>query len=433
MNICNFRITIISIVFFLHGCTSAVVEPSVKKVNDNIYHGKHDLFAKLVKINGKYVFKNLTSEYKSKSEPWVRLNDLKPMFVTETEKDCYLGIGLATLGAKKDVEMCGSNDQKLFRVESGDSSQKIANGIMLIVTVGTTGTGRLTNIKFDRNQYEKAVSDALDNTIIDRKELIREHDDLWGEWEYTKRMYAEYKKNNINPYIKVKDKSGLYNKKEVDFSNFVAIQDRELTTPDNIFLLDNITSNTLVNVKKIKEELKGIWGKEQKSYLVTCKSGVKDGFNFKINCPIEIEKNKAKFLVDVTVLSKNIKRLIPNDFVGRDKNLEVQIFNGHIIVRNLTSTFLTLDSLSIYYIDKISTKTLLNLELPPQSEKDISISDFTYRLPNMSRTHYTSNDARKEIIKYGFAAKYTSSNKSIEKTLHKTKEYTGTELAAFLF
>lgn len=429
---CNFRLIIILIVFFLHGCTTATTKPSPEIINDNTYYGKRPLFAQLVSIKGKYIFQNLTSKYKSKNEPWVRLNDLKPMFTTQPEVECYLGIGIATLGAKKDGEICTTNSHSLFRVERASSPQKIANGIMLAVTLGLTGTGRATNIIFDRYQYERAIAAALVNAKLSRKELLRLHDDLWAEWESEKKSYIAYKNNNINPRIKVIDKSGLYKNNNVGFSKIVTVQEHTLTSPDHKFLLDNVTSDTPDTVMNIKEKLKTTWKNEKESYLVTCTSGEKNGFNYLINCPKKINKNNTAFPVNVTVLSKNIKRLIPHDFVGRDKILEVKILNGEIIARNLTNTYISLNSFSIYYIDKISTKTFLNLELPPYSEKNISLNNFTYKLPSMSRTKYTSNKARKEIIKYGFAAKYTSSDKNIENTLHKTKEYTGIQVYSLL-
>ena len=427
-----FKITFILLSMAVFVSCASPPKNSVERKNV----GKHYLYAKLVENEGNYTFADLSSSVNSNKEPWVRLNDMSPMFGIGVEKGCYLGIGLFSV-TSSDKKACKSNVKKLFRTESMSGTGKFANGLFLVASFGTSGTGRLTNIVFDRESFDHAVDQALTNTKINVGDLFRTYDNLWVEWNKHKTLHQENKKKNLQAQVSIVDDSGFYKNELIDFSKLINFTPPSFTDPSTAIQAMIVNSNSPSWIKQVAhEKLYPQWEKEVSEFHVTCKHSSEKSFNFTIQCPTLISKSITetgikKYSVKVVIHSRNFERIIPTEFKGEDQYLSASITSGSVIVKNLSNNFINLNSFSVYYKDKVATLSSLKADLPPLSEYRISLRKFLNQLPNISRKKYSSKMAAKEKIDFGFATKYKIIDLNKEKTLFKKDVFSGIHLAKY--
>jgi hypothetical protein len=133
----------------------------------------------------------------------------------------------------------------------------------------------------------------------------------------------------------------------------------------------------------------------------------------------------GKHTVNYSIISKPSVSLMVNE-IYIDKNIKVNIENDSINITNLTSSYLKLESFSLYVNKDISTKTI-DYELPPVSNKIIlNLQDFN----NTSKLNLfnVTKKVLKQKVNFGIAVKYTVVDRNKQHSLYKVKPYRASQL-----
>lgn len=403
--------------FLINGCAST------NQKNQSIYptyHGKQPVFAVLDKSkSGKFIISSVLSSRYGQGNI-VRLNDLRPMWRTKTERDCFMGTGIT--GQDRAKVNCKTYAPEKFRIDSMDVAQVLGKGLLTIASYGMHGTARRTNIVFDESAYIAAIQEALKNSSINRLKIINTVDSIK---KIQDEKLARYNKlvSTLSITPKINDMSGLYTEGSDYFNQYIHIKRIKNALS---FKIDSHDVNKIHDI--LTEKTNTDFDEQLVTLSLDCSEYDKT-YNFKIDCSDDINLNDGTINVKpvVTVLSKNIDKLLPKYFYGKDDNLKVSILGSNVTIQNQSNDFISVQSASIYYKNKINTRAVA-LELPPKSNYNLSLNEFLYNLPPAKRAKYTMNSAKAEHVDFGIALKYEITNRNKSKTLFEHKEFLGKDL-----
>ncbi len=378
------------------------------------------IYARLVATPAGYRFDTLSIRHHSDREPWIRLNNLSPAFNTALEKDCELGTTI--VGELHVKPTCKTLNPALFRVDRMTGGQQVEKAITTVWTAGTMGTSRTTTVGVDAQAYRHAVGEAVSALGMDRAEVVRAFTALNAERTSIEQSNAGLRAR-ARPRVEVIDASGFYTAGSVDFSGDVEVKAPHLEDIADIPLGGKLSRGDLEAA--FDSGARRAWTSNHQLFTLTCAAGMKQSFNFTMECPATANADElvAGIPVTVHVLSKVVTHLIPRAFVARDKVLTISLDGNGIQLVNDSNDFVTVTSVTVYYSGKTYTIEAPH-PLPPHSklERPLDLYEFRRHLPGADRPTLTYADAAQSAINFGLAARYTRNSNTA--TVYREEQYT---------
>jgi hypothetical protein len=437
-------------VALLSACASK--EPVVRPVqHENIYVGKDPLYAAVVRRgDGQWTFSKVTS---SNTEPengyLVRLNDLSPAFDirrAECEPRPY-----------RENDRC--NPLNPFRErDMGVVGKIVDTGISAGTGGKLSGMSRSYSTEFDHLAFNAAVDQALLLTGLDDNRLaVMNGLATFGEKAAAQdaeieslkaqmlRQYELDKEENIKIDARI---SGLieYYSDDLDPSQFVDVRTDGASTvltaaetPEPAILpCDASACIGQVNAAIAKldqrhearlEALRSELRRQTEAYVVDCSAAGHSGYHFVLHCPDRLARNQDGLIllpVEVEILSRDFEYLFP-EFSEENQELSASVFQGRLIVKNRTGEFVDVQSVSIYYNSKISTRSDLGsrLDLAPFQYTDVPVAELVSpTIAIESRyTNMTPDKASRTDFSFGLAIKYSLRNRDAVATLYGMSDF----------
>lgn len=409
-----------SFILLLVGCMSNGKKETItsKKMKiDNTIYGL------LQKNDNGYEFIKFSTKPKDHTLAWVNIKSGRPNWNTA---DARCGIGLIK-DRNRNVTSCESvESDSLFMESDFDETDAGIRVLGAVFTMGLTLTGASYDVKFNYPKMRTAYNQALSK--INEEELYRLDKQLSTlnlEYNKWKSSYNSAIKNKSGVDIKIKDYSGLYDD-SLTFNNNISYQSNSLT---EIPVIEE-NSLTIANdfAKTQLYTLVESWKSQTSTVSISCKENKNQGFNYKINCPnsMNIKNNRVNGKVTVNINSKDLHRVFINEYTSNDKIITQTLNGGLINIINNSNSFISIDSISIYYNDSISSKKNLSIELSPESKltkiNQLSINDFYINWEELTFRNVDKNMALKKQLEFGFAIKYRVVNTNKEHTLYTKKK-----------
>jgi len=194
-------------------------------------------------------------------------------------------------------------------------------------------------------------------------------------------------------------------------------------------LMANVDSSYRQDKNRLNDELSAYTeqlGKQTSAVKLLINKDIKiDGFNVSIQAPEEVlVGSKKKVDVTYTVMTKDFGAVYPK-YRNNDNNIDIVFDGASLKIKNKTKQFQQVKSISMYYGDKILTKSY-DLELPPDSVKTLDnfINYTDQEIINKATFDGVNYEiAKRTIINFGFALKYNLVEQNIDKTLYKVVDY----------
>lgn len=389
------------------------------------YVGSTDLYGLLVKTRDGYRFTKFSFEYDN-NQPYVRINDLRPMFDTGIRRYC-------PANARNPRNECYT-DSRMFR--------------------GRTRVYRSSyNNVFDINAYNSAIIDATQELALENKRELFINAVFGYHEKYTKlkddyviKLEKKYQKfNNINnrkfkeihlvkSYI---DKTGLIKHFKNNIKLDLEYKPKSHTNiPSysldrwNLIYADDLKrtfSNQTLKLKEIYEHNIDLISKSRLSDLISvkCKGMAVYNIELDVSCLKPVITSNNTILVKVSLNYVTLKTPLPEKLILNDKNLILEYNDGNINFHNKSKKYIRIEAVSVYFDGDISTKNKFGYELPPQSSSKNGVN-----ISSIGNNSYQSIDFRidgskysKKVFDFGFAVKYKTMNSSKEHTLYKVKKY----------
>jgi hypothetical protein len=366
-------------------------------------------------------FKTSTPTLSSK-EAWINLKTGRPLWETDTKK-CSKGLKNSE---NKNFPECSILVNPALFMESSINEKDIALRVAAaLFTLGTSLTGATLDVTLNEKTFYLAYNQAISSLNHD---ILTKIDDLrvstYSTLNTTQEKYQAAYQIPVIEY-QIKDSSGFY-QHDFDFNQRINL------LPNQLSGIDTQTADSLENMyKKLSKQnakLRKLW-LDQTSYVsVTCDSSSVNHFKVKILCPEKFHLSDVglvgKVLVDIRTFS--INDIAPNIKIS-DHKLKLDFDGTYIGLSNLTDEFLTIDSVSFYYGNKIAIKNSLNIELSPQGqltkENKLSIHSFPINRSKLAFSDLTIAKAKKLNPVYGFAIKYRTISDDKIKTLFQKRPY----------
>lgn len=429
----------------LAGCASR--EPEARPVeHENLYIGTDPVYAALVRRgDGQWTFSRVTSSDNDPDSSFlVRLNDLNPAFDirrAECEPRPY-----------RENDRC--NPMNPFRSrDMGVVGKIVDTGISAGTGGKLSGMSRSYSTEFDTLAFNAAVDQALLLTGLDdnRMTLINglaaigemaavqeaEVEALRGQML---RQYELDKEQNIRIDTRV---SGLiqYYSNDLDPSKFVEVRANQSsgasqsTETDAVSVLPCDASDCLQKLNKAMasleqkhaarlESLRADLRRQTDAYVVDCSANQHGGYHFELHCPEKLARNEDGLIllpVDVEIHSRDFEYLFP-EFSEENGELSAAVFEGNLILRNRTSEFVDVQSVSIYYNSQISTKSDLGsrLHLAPFQYTEVPVAELVSPAIAIESRHtnMTPDKASRATFSFGLAIKYSLRDRDAIATLY---------------
>lgn len=395
------------------------------------------LYAKLLKSDQGYEFVGVSDAPGGKYDPWVQLNTMKPYFYTGVEGECFMGdllpmaaISLVTGYKRKSESDCKTLNDDLFRSESSSVGQKIAKGYMTVLTVGLASTARLTNIVFDEDKYNLALSEALKK--IDLPGLFLAYEKANRDVAKISSDYEALRKK-VGVDLNIDDRTGFY-KGGFSSEQFLYISANKLPKASELFkFVPKDEPASPESIARAFELLKPAFDPLVSRFSVSCRFGSPLNFSGRVSCPSEVNFQGgvgSALPVKVSLDSKKFFDVVPKNFQMTDENVGVNVSNGYITLTNKTNRYLSIKNLSVYYAGKIFSEAQVDGEFPPGSEKTVSVKPFLKGLPDTSRTYDRVEAFNSAKVNFGMAVKYAIVDISQEKTMYSNKDYKVADLVS---
>ncbi|MBZ9612699.1 hypothetical protein [Rheinheimera maricola] len=383
----RFGLTALAAVFFVAGCASNKVK--VRPVPEKIV-SDFTVFAKLdVTPEGRYFFRDFSFGAVSNV---INLNTLRHNIKTALVK-CDEGISAGDKKTDEDPE-CKQDKLAMFRIKNIKHN----------------------TISFDEELFEKALAEAL--VAQPREQLIAEFNKIYHQSpqffadkqaEFDKRW--QYLNAKLPGALVVNDNSQLYDGTP---KVYIVKNDPIRTYSGASFFWQS--SNEFRS--KLQEVANNDYAKTR--FTLRCE-GLESFFHTISGC--EQEWGPLDELEIKPVVYK-IDRVRNYGYAPMFKASDTYVSatsdrHGVMTLTNLTDSYVTIDSLSLYVGDEIKNLSNLNLSLPPRSiNKDIMLHKYSI----YSRKSF--NNIRKadlvKSINIGMAIKYKVVDTNVEKTLFKT-------------
>lgn len=214
-------------------------------------NAQYALFGKLEFIGNKYIFTQFSYKY-DKKKPWVRLNDLKPMWSIPSEK-CF--------GTSQENDCKTPNDPELFieaitKLESQDYVLgTLFAPFMAISAASQLEYSRTLQVTLDTEKYNLALTSAIKelnasskygNYLVELSEFDSHISQNFIEFDELKDGY----KVSSSPTISVNDKTNLFTGKPSYFNSVVSIDKNSL---ENFYRTPKKDNNLFGYIKEITE------------------------------------------------------------------------------------------------------------------------------------------------------------------------------------
>ncbi len=410
--------TVLAISIFLFGCSGSPSRESYSYRND-IQPG-NDLYALLEKTDDGYRFTRFSTTF-VKNEPWIRVNDGKPMWNNRISSPCSKGLVAFP-------QKCEYEDESRFISFSTNL------GRSTLTTLLTGGFGLIFvpmgEVAFDNEAYTDALEEAgglsqFDAYMSDYEKAIS---DRYQTYKQVKDRYNTIIAS-LSKEVVIADKSGLLTDKKF-LNQRVSVSENRLNNPSHI-TVENVSA-LISAIQEDHQKLSKEWNKYTSYVNVRCRhSSPYNGFHFTLDCPNKAVINNGKLIINAkaVVTSKDFEHLIPNQLNASDDAISINLNGNAISMTNSTSNFITIDSISFYYNGNISTVNQLNRELPPESDVNVfRLSSLQIDWSKLNFKEVTRNTASSHKIEYGFAVKYRIANTGKGKTLYRVKSYMMSDL-----
>jgi len=434
----------------LWGCASG--EPEARPVeHENLYVGKDPVYGALVRRgDGQWTFSRVTSsDNDPESSFLVRLNDLSPAFDirrAECEPRPY-----------RENDRC--NPMNPFRSrDMGVVGKIVDTGISASTGGKLSGMSRSYSTEFDTLAFNAAVDQALLLTGMDdnRMALINglaaigemaavqeaEVEALRGQML---RQYELDKEQNIKIDARV---SGLiqYYSNDLDPSKFVEVRAdqsssvSQSTETDAVSILPCDASDCVQKLNTAMasleqrhaarlESLRADLRRQTDAYVVDCSATQHAGYHFELHCPETLARNQDGLIllpVDVEIHSRDFEYLFP-EFSEENDELSAAVFQGNLLLRNKTSEFVDVQSVSIYYNSQISTKSGLGsrLNLAPFQDARVPVAELVSPAIAIESRHtnMTPDKASRATFSFGLAIKYSLRDRDAIATLYGMNDF----------
>jgi len=384
------------------------------------------LYANVGKVDGKYIITKISHSKSGKSVMMIRLDDLSYIGGTDSV-DC----GLWTFGKRYKHNTITrpycTDPEPYFRVVKINKGKTLAIGVLSLGTYSVLGANKRSSY-FDEDEFNRAIKDIQASYDIkgllnkSKNESLRYKKELLSAKstcdEYN-RLVREYIK--IEPVIK--DLSGFYKGGKIDLIAEGYIRTNKCSVTDNFYKIFHVASG---KPSELSQYLENIHPDSNRSdsvkFSYSGKSRLGD-YNVSIMMPSKnislprAEDKIVKFMVKI--LSKDLHGIGPKHYANSDKSLKIASDNGTLTLTNNTSSFITINSISVYRDKDITTSSSHDIELPPNSEK--RLSGFGYKGKDFLEV--TKRKLSRKSMKYGFAIKYTVVNSNVKRTLYKVDRY----------
>jgi hypothetical protein len=427
-------------------------EPEARAVqHENIYVGKDAVYAVLVpRGDGQWTFSKVTS---GNGEPdngyLVRLNDLNPAFDirrAECEPRPY-----------RENDRC--HPMSPFRErDMGVVGKIVDTGISAGTGGKLSGMSRSYSTEFDHLAFNAAVDQALLLTGLDdnRLALINGLTVIGAkaaahaaEVEALKgRMLRQYeldKEENIRIDARI---SGLvqYYSNDLDPAQFVEVRadaaSAQLPTPASSDVsilpcdasacmgeLDAAVASLDQKHAARLESLRADLRRQTEAYAVDCSATEYAGYHFALHCPEKLARNRDGLIllpVDVEILSRDFDYLFP-EFSEENRELSAAVYQGSLLLKNKTSEFVDVQSISVYYNSQISTEAEFGarLNLAPFQYTEVPLEQLVSPAIAIESRHtnMTPDKASRASFTFGIAIKYSLNDRDAVETLYGMNDF----------
>lgn len=408
-------LTALAAAMMLAGCASNQAvdgdnKPVVAEINSDL-----PVYAKLdLTPEGKYYFSEFSfKEFKNS----INLNTLSHNLNTR-KVGCQDEIYNIGPDKQEKTELCHDKVLSSFRTSSYTGEAMAQNTLSVLITVLSFGTQAHSYrfSSFDNELFSKALNEAL--TAQPREQLISQFNSIYQQ---SSQIFAQNKTaydnkwqeliDKLEKVLVVKDNSQLYQGKpeanihpSPSVSDKVSIDFRWGSGSDLSAKLQEAANN---------EYAKGGW-------LLICRPirGFKhthSGCDQRWGIADELTVKPVLYTID----SASRYRYIAVVNASNAHVSAVSDRSGRITITNLTNSFLTIDSLSLYIGRDIETLSNLNVQLPPKGVNySLSLTKYSNfqmtNLANVKKSHLARS------VNLGLAMKYKVADTNLENTLYKT-------------
>ena len=416
----------------------------------NYAHGDQAVYALLVKDgDGQFTFREVSDQHYEPDKGYlVRLNDLSPAFDSRAV-ECR---------GEPTAENDKCNDKGDFRSKRHGVVSALITGSKAVSSAGASlaESNAPYVTEFDAAEFNRAVDDALRATgldvartsLLEDLDRLRVHRDAFaGEAAALHQRYVDdYRRDlsramNLVPTI---DGATEYYDPDTRFDSLFELEPNRIAGPaeaaadtevlpceasrcaaEAAAALGSLQREQAAALRRLETTLK-----EQTSvYRMRCDASRHAGYNLDLDCPRSVPRSTSPPVdvpVRVTVLSRDFEHLYP-DFEHADDNLRIDFDGRELTLSNLAESYLEVKSVSVYYNSKINTVSPLepSLELAPGAHARVSIDRFVSR-PIRIEARYsgiTADKARRASLQFGFAVKYSLTQRDVEQTLYRAATY----------
>ncbi|WP_277208372.1 hypothetical protein [Vibrio misgurnus] len=421
-------ITLLALI--LSGCASNSEQTKYTEYSNSLL--SNNIYAKLEHTASGWQFTQFSTNHTSNM---INLKTREPNWDTK-DRQCIAGLGMASRS-----DYCGKiENPDLFLSSSINTGNAVLSALVVPLTFGISATTVTKTVTFDYDEYTKAVRQALDN--MQDRDLLQNIDSTINDWEKERQNLLSLHKNAVNNYGQtfkksMFDTSGLVDIHAYDVNTMVSISTHSLEPKESI------NAASLVELKSRLSKVKEADLAEAKEKFTTANvvcynySELEKKYDLKVSCSKSAKIDTINKRLDgealFTIRGIHKNRLLPKRYSLENNDIVLTMERGSINIENRTNDFITLEQVSFYYLDDISSIKNLSIELPPQSKtktgSELSINrDFNIDWSKLKYKSLTKNIANSKTMNFGFAVKYKRSGVSHDDRAFSTKTYKLSEL-----
>lgn len=360
----------------------------------------------------------------------VNLKTGNPNWAT-SDRQCIVG-----LGTDRRSDHCDKVEKPdLFLTSSVNTGNAVMSVLVAPITFGLSATSVTKTVAFDRDKYHEALMEAWAHEKDTN--LMLSIDDSLTDWKKERSALLTAYESFVNEHRStlkksITDESGLVDVSVFDLDSMVSISTHKLKQ------MTNVTGASLTELQRriAKEKVLDLANTRKRFSTVNVECNYKHSLGGEyvtdVSCPtsavVDTENKKLKGDVAFTILSVNKERVLPRHFLLKNKDIVLTLDGDKINIENTTNDYITIEQVSLYYLDDIALSPSLSIELPPQSRTTyrsaLSVrGTFDVHWENLHYRNMTKQIAESETMNFGFAVKYKRSGVSHDDRAFSTKRY----------
>lgn len=417
----------------LTGCASNDAQTSLTAsgkttVDNGIYDTiEHDIYATLKHTSTGWRFIDFTTDG---SAHMVNLKTGNPNW-DRSDRQCIVG-----LGTESRSDHCDKvENPELFLTSSVNTGNAVMSVLVAPITFGLSATTVTKTVTFDRNEYAQALMEAWGNE--QDKNLMQSIDDSLTDWKKERLALSTAYESFVNEHRStlkksITDESGLVDVSAFDLDSMVSISTHKLEQKSRF------SGASLAELQRriSKEKTLDLANTRKRFTTVNVECNYRhilgSEYVTDVSCPTSaVVDTKNKILkgdVAFTILSINKERVLPKNYSLKNKDIVLTLDGDKINIENSTNDYITIEQVSLYYLDDIALSPSLSIELPPQSRTTyrsaLSVrGTFDIRWENLHYRNMTKQIAENKTMNFGFAVKYKRSGVSHDSRAFSTKRY----------